>query len=265
MTSPALAPVDEDPPDFLQLVSHPLRWRLLRELDASGLPTAVAKGGRYALVLLALTQAMSLLDRQILSILLEPIRKDLVLSDTQLGLLSGLAFAIFVNQGWPLAGLARTILFLQGHPSTFASHVAREIGRELKQAVRDANRPSPSASTTRSRVPLRITALRGMCSTAAPSAATRLTVASMFGRTSCGGASSTMRARTVRVSMLSSGYTYSTRPWTGSPGCEGKRTSACVPCLTHADCDSGTSATTSLKGLQISPPVSLRAKPGTQQ
>ena len=38
--------------------------------------------------------------------------------------------------------------------------------------------------------------------------------------------------------------TYSTVPWIGWPGCDGKRTSACAPLRTHADCDSGTSATT---------------------
>ncbi len=59
------------------------------------------------LFLLTLTYFFSYMDRQILSILLEPIRKDLLLSDTQLGLLSGLAFAIFyATLGIPVARLA---------------------------------------------------------------------------------------------------------------------------------------------------------------
>jgi ArsR family transcriptional regulator, arsenate/arsenite/antimonite-responsive transcriptional repressor / arsenate reductase (thioredoxin) len=33
--SAAVAPVSEGPPDFLQLVAHPVRWRLLRELTRS--------------------------------------------------------------------------------------------------------------------------------------------------------------------------------------------------------------------------------------
>jgi MFS family permease len=59
------------------------------------------------LFLLTLTYFFSYMDRQILSILLEPIRADLKLSDTQLGLLSGLAFAVFyATLGIPVARLA---------------------------------------------------------------------------------------------------------------------------------------------------------------
>ncbi|WP_371132643.1 spinster family MFS transporter, partial [Phenylobacterium sp.] len=47
------------------------------------------------------------LDRQILSVLAEPIRKELHLSDTQLGMLTGLTFALFYTTfGIPLAWLA---------------------------------------------------------------------------------------------------------------------------------------------------------------
>lgn len=59
------------------------------------------------LFLLTLTYFFSYMDRQILAILLELIRADLKLSDTQLGLLSGLAFAIFyAGLGIPVARLA---------------------------------------------------------------------------------------------------------------------------------------------------------------
>jgi MFS family permease len=59
------------------------------------------------LLLLTLTYFFSYMDRQILSILLEPIRADLKLTDTQLGLLSGFAFAIFyATLGIPVARLA---------------------------------------------------------------------------------------------------------------------------------------------------------------
>ena len=59
------------------------------------------------LVLLTLTYFFSYMDRQILAILLELIKADLLLSDTQLGLLSGLAFAIFyATLGIPVARLA---------------------------------------------------------------------------------------------------------------------------------------------------------------
>jgi hypothetical protein len=77
-----------------------------------------------------------------------------------------------------------------------------------------------------------------------PTAPTRLTDASMLGRTARGGVSSVILALTVRVSMFSSGYTYSTRPGTRWPGSDGKLISAAVPTVTHADCASGTSAIT---------------------
>lgn len=57
--------------------------------------------------LLTLTYFFSYMDRQILAILLELIKADLRLSDTQLGLLSGLAFAVFyATLGVPVARLA---------------------------------------------------------------------------------------------------------------------------------------------------------------
>ncbi len=64
---------------------------------------------RRGLTLALLTAAyfFSYMDRQILAILQEDIRKDLLLSDTQLGLLAGFAFAIFyATLGLPVARLA---------------------------------------------------------------------------------------------------------------------------------------------------------------
>ncbi len=62
---------------------------------------------QYVLGILLVVYVFNFIDRQILSILLEPIRKDLGLSDTQLGFLSGVAFAIFyATLGIPIARLA---------------------------------------------------------------------------------------------------------------------------------------------------------------
>src|SRR4051812_43066912 len=63
---------------------------------------------RYLVVgFLALIYTFNFLDRQIASILAEPIRKDLNLTDTQLGMLTGLAFAVFYTTcGIPVAWLA---------------------------------------------------------------------------------------------------------------------------------------------------------------
>ncbi|UUL83350.1 spinster family MFS transporter [Sphingomonas qomolangmaensis] len=59
------------------------------------------------LALLTTTYFFSYMDRQILAILQELIKADLQLSDTQLGLLSGLAFALFyATLGIPVARLA---------------------------------------------------------------------------------------------------------------------------------------------------------------
>ncbi len=62
---------------------------------------------QYVLGILLVVYVFNFIDRQILSILLEPIRQDLGLSDTQLGFLSGIAFAIFyATMGIPIARLA---------------------------------------------------------------------------------------------------------------------------------------------------------------
>ena len=62
---------------------------------------------RYALGVLIVVYTFNFIDRQILSILMEPIKADLGLSDTQLGLLSGFAFAAFyATLGIPIASYA---------------------------------------------------------------------------------------------------------------------------------------------------------------
>lgn len=62
---------------------------------------------QYVLGILLVVYVFNFIDRQILSILLQPIKQDLALSDTQLGFLSGIAFAVFyVGFGIPLARLA---------------------------------------------------------------------------------------------------------------------------------------------------------------
>jgi len=62
---------------------------------------------RYALSVLVVVYTFNFIDRQILSILLEPIKLDLQLSDTQLGMLTGFAFAAFyATLGIPIARYA---------------------------------------------------------------------------------------------------------------------------------------------------------------
>ena len=61
----------------------------------------------YVLFILFVAYVFNFVDRQIISILAEPIRRDLGISDTQLGLLTGTAFGIFyATLGVPIARLA---------------------------------------------------------------------------------------------------------------------------------------------------------------
>lgn len=61
----------------------------------------------YVVVVLTLAYMFSFLDRQILSLLVEPIKADLKISDTQMSLLQGLAFGIFYTLlGIPIGRLA---------------------------------------------------------------------------------------------------------------------------------------------------------------
>lgn len=62
---------------------------------------------RYTLSVLVIVYTFNFIDRQILSILIEPIKADLGVSDFGMGLLSGTAFAIFyATLGMPLALVA---------------------------------------------------------------------------------------------------------------------------------------------------------------
>lgn len=62
---------------------------------------------RYAIGLLFLVYVFNFLDRQIVTILAEPIKRDLGIADWQLGLMSGTAFAVFYcTLGIPIARMA---------------------------------------------------------------------------------------------------------------------------------------------------------------
>ncbi len=62
---------------------------------------------RYLFILLLCVSTLNYLDRQVINILVEPIKHELGLADWQLGLLSGLSFALFYSVlGLPIARLA---------------------------------------------------------------------------------------------------------------------------------------------------------------
>jgi len=68
-------------------------------------PSHSAPGmARFALIMLTIAYALNFVDRQILVVLQEAIKNEMGFSDTQLGLLSGLSFAlVYITAGIPIA------------------------------------------------------------------------------------------------------------------------------------------------------------------
>lgn len=63
----------------------------------------------YVVGLLVLAYTFSFIDRQILSLLVEPIKRDLEINDTQMSLLHGIAFALFYTlMGLPIGRMVDT-------------------------------------------------------------------------------------------------------------------------------------------------------------
>lgn len=74
---------------------------------SEGRQRRAATGSTGALAILLLAYIFNFIDRQIIGILAVPIKADLALSDKQLGLMGGLAFALFyTGLGIPIAALA---------------------------------------------------------------------------------------------------------------------------------------------------------------
>jgi predicted MFS family arabinose efflux permease len=113
---------------------------------------AIHSGYRhYVLAVLLAAYTVNSFDRSILSLLLEPIRRDFGASDTQLGLLSGLAFGLFYSTlAIPIAAIAdrwsrRNVLALSvlvwtamtvlcGLAGSFAALLLARIGVAIGQA-----------------------------------------------------------------------------------------------------------------------------------
>ena len=61
----------------------------------------------YAVTILTIAYVVSFLDRQLLSLVVPLVKRDLLLTDTQVSLLLGLAFALFyTTMGIPIGRLA---------------------------------------------------------------------------------------------------------------------------------------------------------------
>ncbi|WP_298916882.1 MFS transporter [uncultured Algimonas sp.] len=73
----------------------------------------------FALILLILAVLLAFIDRQVLALLVEPVKADLSLTDTQIGLLQGPAFALFyalaaLPLGWMVDSTNRRNLIIAG-------------------------------------------------------------------------------------------------------------------------------------------------------
>lgn len=115
-------------------------------------PTDLPKGAWYALVVVGLTQTMSLLDRQILAILAPAIKADLKIGDAEMGLLFGTVFALFyalfslplgrLADGWTRTKLLAICLIfwsaatgLAGLASSFAMLLLSRLGVGIGEAA----------------------------------------------------------------------------------------------------------------------------------
>ncbi|HEY0682564.1 MAG TPA: MFS transporter [Steroidobacter sp.] len=76
-------------------------------LYSAALPYPASAQAWYMVFVLLLFYIFSFIDRQIISLLVEPIKRDLQVTDTQIGLLQGFAFALFYTFfGIPIGRLA---------------------------------------------------------------------------------------------------------------------------------------------------------------
>ncbi|HMS02256.1 MAG TPA: hypothetical protein PKE51_04750, partial [Gemmatimonadaceae bacterium] len=93
------------PPDA---ADEPSPRRDRTSATAPSLRTALTAGQAwYVVAVLTLANVSGFVDRQILSLLVEPIKRDLGVSDTQVSLLMGLSFAVFYSVlGIPIGRLA---------------------------------------------------------------------------------------------------------------------------------------------------------------
>lgn len=85
------------------------RGATISEGTPAAVPLVSAGYRRYALVILLLVYTVNFLDRQVVTILAEPIKNELGIKDWQIGLMTGFAFAIFYTVlGLPIARMAES-------------------------------------------------------------------------------------------------------------------------------------------------------------
>ncbi len=107
---------------------------------------------RYALGLLLAVFTLNFMDRQILAILIQPIKQDLQLSDSALGLLSGFAFALgphlglflgFLVGGWLNQWYGWRVAFLAaGMPGLLLAGVVHLTLKDPPRGLADGGSPT---------------------------------------------------------------------------------------------------------------------------
>lgn len=102
--------IDKVDNDVQPLDSHLKITTPIPEQLATEIPPAAPERSSYqwyVVIICMVAYILSFVDRQILSLMIEPIKADLMLSDTQFSLLQGLAFSLFYAfMGVPIAALA---------------------------------------------------------------------------------------------------------------------------------------------------------------
>ena len=104
----------------------------------------------WTVAVLTFTYIVSFVDRTILSLLIEPIKADLSLNDTQIGLLQGMAFAVFyavmgLPLGWIADRVSRRGLIAAGAALWCAATAACRTWRSGDDAARTEHGVRPFA------------------------------------------------------------------------------------------------------------------------
>ncbi|CAM4230161.1 MFS transporter [Comamonas aquatilis] len=81
----------------MQIPSVSAKDKSAADSEASALPKTRGFRRHYLLVVLLFVYAMSMIDRHIMGVLIQPIKEEFGVSDSAMGLLTGLAFALFYS------------------------------------------------------------------------------------------------------------------------------------------------------------------------
>mgnify|MGYP001546973942 CR=1 FL=1 len=91
----------------MSVVVAPAFDGIVADASAAAAPRRALAYAWYVVAFLTLAATVSIIDRQILALMIGPVKRDLGVSDTMMGLLGGLAFTLFYTiLSLPMAWLA---------------------------------------------------------------------------------------------------------------------------------------------------------------